>query len=226
MKIYRSKRKSISLSVDDMGEITIRSPEYTTKKSILNFVKQNKDWIISQKNRKANFKKKWLEGEKHLLMGRKRRLKVIPSYRESVSHDEEYIIFFSKENYNEKNKPFYLKEQLRKYYRELAQPVFQEIFMREYPRLRLNKPAPNITLKWMRTRWGSCSSRPHLNLNIELIQFSPRIIELVICHEICHLIHMNHSKDFYQKLAELLPDHRSREKELQELSKKIFLSGG
>ena len=222
MKVYRSKRKSISLNIDDMGEIIIRSPEYTSKKSILNFVKQNKDWIVSQKNKKANFKKKWSEGKKHLLMGRERKLKIILSYGESVSHDDEYIIFFSKENYHEKNRPFYLKEQLKKYYQELAQPVFQEILRREYPRLRLDKPVPNISLKWMKTRWGSCSSRHHLNLNIELIQFPPRIIELVICHEICHLIHMNHSKDFYQKLAELLPDYRDREKELHELSKKLY----
>ena len=54
-----------------------------------------------------------------------------------------------------------------------------------------------IKIQTARSRWGSCNSRGMINLNWKLILFSPALIDYVIIHELCHLKHMNHSREFW-----------------------------
>lgn len=58
------------------------------------------------------------------------------------------------------------------------------------------------------SRWGSCSSRKTVCFSSYLMIAPPECIKLVVCHELTHLKEMNHSARFYQKLSELVPDHR------------------
>ncbi|OPZ76163.1 MAG: hypothetical protein BWY78_01457 [Alphaproteobacteria bacterium ADurb.Bin438] len=62
-----------------------------------------------------------------------------------------------------------------------------------------------ITIKKMKSRLGSCSSKKNVNLNLKLA-FAPLFVsDMVIAHEICHLKHMNHGKDFKNELQRLYP---------------------
>ena len=69
-----------------------------------------------------------------------------------------------------------------------------------------------ITLKTMKRSWGRCSSTGHITLNKKLIACDPRFIEYVCVHELCHLVHMDHSHRFYAKIASFLPDYKQRKK--------------
>jgi predicted metal-dependent hydrolase len=57
-------------------------------------------------------------------------------------------------------------------------------------------------------RWGSCSSKGSINLNWRLIRAIPEAIDYVIVHELVHTIHMDHSKRFWEKVAEIMPDYK------------------
>ncbi|MBR2467248.1 MAG: M48 family metallopeptidase [Clostridia bacterium] len=67
-----------------------------------------------------------------------------------------------------------------------------------------------ITITSAKTRFGSCSSRGDISYSYRLMAYPDRAVDYVVVHELCHLVHMNHSKDFYALLERILPDYKER----------------
>jgi len=63
-----------------------------------------------------------------------------------------------------------------------------------------------LSLRRMRSRWGSCGANGRITLNTQLIFLPVRLQQHVILHELCHLQHMNHSRAFWSLLEKLDPD--------------------
>lgn len=75
----------------------------------------------------------------------------------------------------------------------------------------LGLPAPPITLRDPKTRWGSCSSRKTLSLSWRLILAPPDVLNYVAAHEVCHLLEMNHSARFWALVEKISPAYRRQE---------------
>jgi len=73
-----------------------------------------------------------------------------------------------------------------------------------------------ITIRDQKTRWGSCSSNGTLSFSFRLMMAPPRVLDYVVVHELCHLTHMNHSKDFWNMVESILPDYKEHRKWLKE----------
>jgi predicted metal-dependent hydrolase len=67
-----------------------------------------------------------------------------------------------------------------------------------------------ITITGAKTRFGSCSSAGALSYSYRLMAYPDRAIDYVVVHELCHLVHMNHSREFYALLERYLPDYKER----------------
>jgi len=83
----------------------------------------------------------------------------------------------------------------------------------------LRLPFPELKIRKMRTRWGSCTRRGVITLNLELVRMPPACIDYVISHELCHLVEFNHSARFYQLQERFVPDWQVRKRELDELAR-------
>ena len=100
----------------------------------------------------------------------------------------------------------------------------EQIFDRtEYFSKQLNLYPNQIRIKSLRSRWGSCSSKKNINLNWKLIHTPLRVIDYVIVHELCHLVHMNHSKEFWNKVKSHIPDYKKDKNWLKEYGNFIEL---
>ena len=66
-----------------------------------------------------------------------------------------------------------------------------------------------------RTRFGSCSGRNGLCFSLFLMQYPPEAIEYVVVHELCHILHHDHSPAFWAAVERFLPDYRARKKMLK-----------
>jgi predicted metal-dependent hydrolase len=72
-----------------------------------------------------------------------------------------------------------------------------------------------LSIKKMRSRWGSCSGRGNVSINLLLGHLPEELLEYVIVHELCHLVHHNHSKRFWALVAAHSPDFKKQKMELR-----------
>jgi len=79
-----------------------------------------------------------------------------------------------------------------------------------------------ITVRNQKTRWGSCSSKGNLNFNVALMRAPIEVLDYVVVHELCHRIHLNHSKDFWNEVARVIPEYKKYEKWLKDNGKRLM----
>lgn len=73
----------------------------------------------------------------------------------------------------------------------------------------------NATIRHQKTRWGSCSSKNNINLNISLALLPPKLTDYVILHELVHTRIKNHSKNFWAELDKYVDDSSALRKEMK-----------
>ena len=73
-----------------------------------------------------------------------------------------------------------------------------------------------ISIRNQKTRWGSCSSKGNLNFNVALMLAPIEVLDYVVVHELCHRLHLNHSKEFWKEVEKAIPDYKEKEKWLKE----------
>ena len=80
-----------------------------------------------------------------------------------------------------------------------------------------------ITIREQKTRWGSCSSRGTLSFNWKLMLAPLGVLDYVVVHELCHLKHMDHSREFWAAVESVMPDYRERRRWLKEHGNELVL---
>ena len=73
----------------------------------------------------------------------------------------------------------------------------------------------SVSHKFMKSKWGSCSSHKIITLNYRLLDLPERLQEYVMVHELAHTIHMNHSSKFWDIVTEKIPDFKQRRADLK-----------
>ena len=72
-----------------------------------------------------------------------------------------------------------------------------------------------VAIRNQKSRWGSCSKKGNLNFNYKLVFLPPEIRDYVIVHEVCHIKEFNHAREFWDLVAETVPDYRELRKRLR-----------
>lgn len=73
----------------------------------------------------------------------------------------------------------------------------------------------SATVRKQHSRWGSCSSRGRVSLNLKLLFLPPLLVRYIMVHELCHTRHMNHSRRFWDEVANVDPDFSLHDREMR-----------
>ena len=200
-----SDRKSLGITITPDMAVIVKAPRDASIDKIKEKVRKKAPWIIKQQGYFLAFhprtpEKKYVSGETHLYLGRQYRLKVTEAMTNSVHFSGSFFEVQSK-------KKSRAKTLLRQWYRERAKMKFAEIaepWIHRFEKYNVKPEA--IYLQEMPKRWGSCTPKGKIILNPELIKAPKPCIEYVIIHELCHLVHPNHTPAFIQLQEKVMPD--------------------
>jgi predicted metal-dependent hydrolase len=210
-----SARKTIAITVYPDSTIEIVAPKGTPRDEV--GLRRRARWVVRQllhfdQFRPRSPRRHYVGGETHLYLGRQYRLKVVKDASEGVKLKGAFLTVISRNRSNSKR----VKRLVCAWYREKGTDRITERFHAIAPRfVRLGCKPPTPILRSMPHRWGSFSRAGRILLNPDLIRAPVACIDYVITHELIHLIHPNHSPDFYDLLDTLMPDWRARKQRLE-----------
>lgn len=149
---------------------------------------------------------------KHILyLGRQYRLQVIDSNKNEVHYKGRYFELLT-ENRTKGEKL------MKQWYRQRSKIKFAEFAESWIEKFKnLDVEPSGIYLQDISTRWGSCAPQGKIILNPELIKAPKACIEYVIVHELCHLIHRDHTKKFIALQTKMMPDWKRWKTKLENL---------
>jgi predicted metal-dependent hydrolase len=211
-----SNRKSLGITVKPDLSVFVKAPVDTALEKVKEKLRKKAPWIIRQQSFFLYFHpktpaRKFISGETHLYLGRQYRLKIIQNNLESVKLKGKYIeaIATDKTSVKQLVDDWYLQN-ARSKFRIIAQPLIDNF--KKY-----NIEPSSIVLRNMPTRWGSCTPKGKIILNPELIKTPKGCIEYVIIHELCHLVHHDHTQKFIDLQTKEMKDWEKWKMKLEKI---------
>ncbi|WP_152397481.1 M48 family metallopeptidase [Paenibacillus guangzhouensis] len=188
-------RKKLSIHIDPSGLITVKAPNRTSDDIVISAVKQHGSKIVKQlqaieaARQPAPNVRSYEEEGKFLHLGRYYTLQELIA-TDGLTEEE-------------------LQRELKKFYFASCKKVIGE-------RLKIYQKQLKVTpksylIEESLTKWGSCSSAKHLTFNYRLAMAPIDVIDYVVIHELCHLLHMNHDRSFWRRVGSIMPDYKEKE---------------
>jgi len=194
------------------GEIRVSAPMDASLKVIRDFVLSRRNWIEKHLSKpiKSLPELTYKEGEVHRYFGLEVPLKLdyVNKNINAYLHNDA-IVLRIKTDYDTEKRGMVLDHLYRKELKKMA----GELIKKWEPVMRVK--VDELRIRKMKTRWGTCNIRDRrIWLNLHLAMEKPEVIEMVVVHEMVHLLERLHNKRFYQFMDHFLPDWKERSKEL------------
>lgn len=215
-KIEYVQRKTLGIVVYPDGSVVLKAPIGVSIEEINKKVRRRTAWILRQKRYFESFgvpttERQYVNGESHLYLGRQYMLRIREGNNNSVHYQNNILEIECqhKENSGKILQQWYC-ERAKVKFAEYARPIIEQFKI-------YNVQPKSIMIKEMKNRWGYCTSDGKIFLNPQLIGAPRSCIEYVITHEMCHLVHRNHTKEFYALLTKEMPHWEKLKNKLERI---------
>jgi predicted metal-dependent hydrolase len=213
------KQAGISVSPDKLVEISV--PADTPEEKVREIAGRKAAWIYEQIGWFDNLSlmhvtKEYVSGETYLYLGRQYRLKIVCNGSESgVKLNGGFFEVTVPERTGSSNKKDLIRKSLLNWYCSHAEEKIEPLVDKYSDLLGIETPLLNI--KYQLKRWGSCTKSGVVNINVRIAMAPMSQVEYVVVHELCHLIHREHSADFWSLVRRILPDYEIRKDRLLQM---------
>lgn len=206
-ELFYTDRKTLGIKVYPDTSVKVFAPIDTDLPIIEHHLKAKRKWIEKQQRSFRSYlpatpERQYIGGESFLYLGKQYMLKIELATAEEVKLYQGRLVVKTLNT-----EATHIKKLLQQWYIARATILFNKLFEEQFclfKRFGLEKPI--LQIKKMEKRWGSCTPQQKIILNPELIKAPVVCINYVILHELCHLVHHNHSKAFYRLLENFMPD--------------------
>jgi len=199
--------KNIYIKVDKDGNVILTSSKFD-KEEALKLLEDKKEWIQKAKDRIKSSPKKenvYANGGNIYLFGQKFSFIFIVAIKDDISFDGKTIFYHSKNHlYPQKIVERFYKNELEQYINLRIQFYSKQLSL--YPK--------DIKFRKMKRRLGSCSYDNRLTFNTLLAKLNFLEIDYVIVHELSHIKHKNHSKEFWTEVSKIFPNYKEIRKNI------------
>lgn len=211
--IKYKNRTSIGLSIDGYGNIVVLAPKKTPDERVIHVLEGNWDQILNKikemkKRMEGPQEKVYENNESFLYLGNTYPIKIVQDIaviQERVEFEKEILHVYIK--HLDKNK---IKQLLKRYYYQRCKALVEER-VSHYQNNFKTKPR-SIRITDSKTTWGTCDSNFQLTFNWRLAMAPLEVIDYVVVHEMCHMVHLNHDRSFWRLVGKLMPDYKEKEK--------------
>ena len=191
--------KNTYIKVKEDLTIYVTTNMFTTKRMVKNLLDEQQDFlrkvISKMKNRNEKEAEFYYLGEKYDIIK-------VPFDKLEIDDNKIYVSD---------------EKELQKWLKKKTLEVFEERLNYCYQLFEENIPFPKLKIRKMKTRWGVCNRRDlSVTLNSKLIRYNTFIIDYVVIHELSHLVHFDHSKEFWQTVEKYMPNYKKAVKVLKE----------
>jgi len=193
----RSFRRTLSIQVHPQKGVIVRAPRFMSDRRIEKFLEEKEDWINKhlenfkeRKQRNEALKQRKFEpGQLWPFLGEEIQLPV---------HTKKYV----EQWYKEKAIKVFV-ERTGMYSAMLSELMGKNIFPKE------------IKIRSYRSRWGTCSRDNVITYNWRAIVAPQPVVDYLVIHELCHIVHKNHARQFYDLVSKLDPNYKAHRKYLR-----------
>lgn len=211
-KLIFKKRKTMGIYIDAYGNIELRVPRTVTHEQVEQLIDSKWPWIIQKtaemKERTKGFKEKTYEdGEECQLFGEN--VPVMVEFDEtfakaSLAFDGETVTIQLPTQDVE-----VIRKLMKRFYRQQLKKKVEER-IRHYQKHFKVKPR-SVKINANKKHWGSCSGLRELTFNWRLAMAPIDVVDYVVIHELCHMVHLNHDRSFWRLVGSFMPDYEEKQ---------------
>lgn len=215
---YKPYYRKIAISLPASGIITVTTGKSTPKDEIIAFLNSNKEWILKAQNEIAITKAKFPKIEFNnfdtvFWRGNKLKLYYLNKNKKNNFLPSTEYLSCSGPKPQSSSERQQVKKDLKQFYKNEAVIEVGRLIKIWSEKMELYPT--KVSYRLQKSKWGSCGSNGHISMNWGLITCPQKIIEYVVIHELAHLKHQDHSKNFWKLVEKYCSDYKERRKWLK-----------
>lgn len=204
-------RSTTDIVIERNGIITVHPPKNFTPQQIDSLVERKRMWIYKNLAEWRDLNatrviRQWINGESFLYLGRSYRLKLVMNQKEKLLIKDG--CFCLRREIIEKHGEQASRKVFEEYYTNKGQQRYEDRVNYFAPKIGV-KPV-EIIVKEIGYKWGSCSKNGVLSFHWKAIMAKPTVIDYIVVHELCHMLHKDHTEQFWNEVDKIMPNYQER----------------
>ena len=203
--------KKLVLRIDEKSHMPILTiPKCCSQKQALNFLKEHEDWIVNMMARLPQ-RCDFADGDEISFLGKRYIITYDIKHKGTCFDDDLLKVGGDK---------VFLHRRVKDFFKDKASDKLADMTLDIANKIGVK--VASVSIKDTKSRWGSCSTKGNINYNWRIVFAPINVIEYLVCHEVCHLAHPNHSKDFWNEVKNVCPNYEEGRRWLKIKGKDLY----